>query len=179
MKHTFGIAAATLALTACGGGTTDADADGDGTITTDEARAMVEASQVKPQAGKYATSMQLLDAKIPGAPPEAVQMMGGAMNRKGEFCLTAEEAERGFKQAIEEGQSEACSIQTFTIEGNDVKLAMTCAGEGLGEMAVDMNGKVTPTSSNMTMVMNGTIPEMGAVEMTMAFEQERIGECDG
>jgi len=171
-----------IALAGCGSdtGSVDADADGDGTITANEARdAMAAATQdLRPEPGKYTSTMTLVDAKIPNAPAEMAQMMGSAMNRTTEFCLTPEEAERGFKEAIAEGQSEACDITNFTIDDGDVNLAMSCAGDGMGSMDATMTGKVTPTSSDMTMNMKGDIPELGAIEMTMAFTQERLGDCD-
>ncbi|MEO0699453.1 MAG: DUF3617 domain-containing protein [Pseudomonadota bacterium] len=172
--------AAALALSACGGETSvDADADGDGAITTSEARAAVEAAgaDLKPEPGQYATTMTLTDVNIPGAPPEMAQMMGQAMNRTGEFCLTPEQAERGFEGSLKEGQNEACTIETFTIEGNQVDMAMSCNQAGMGDMAVTMSGEVAPTQSDLTMKMNGTIPQLGAVEMALSFQQKRVGDC--
>lgn len=171
-----------LALSGCGGsGEVDADADGDGNVTAAEARAAVEEAraELKPEPGQYSTTMTLVNAKIPGAPPEMAQMMGNGMNRSGEYCLTPEMAERGFEDSIKQGQSDTCKIDTFTIDSGDVKMAMTCAGEGMGEMAAELTGKVTSTTSDMTMAMTGNIPQLGPVEMTMAFKQERIGDCEG
>ncbi|MEM6857787.1 MAG: DUF3617 domain-containing protein [Pseudomonadota bacterium] len=174
-------AMAALALSACMGETSvDADADGDGAITASEARAAVEAARadLKPEPGRYETTMKITDVSIPGAPPQMAEMMGQAMNRTGEFCLTPEQAERGFEDSLKEGQSEACKIQTFTIEGNQVEMAMQCDQEGMGDMAVTMSGEVAPTQSDLTMTMNGTIPQLGAVEMAMSFQQKRVGECE-
>jgi hypothetical protein len=175
-----GAGALALVLAGCGGsGSVDADADGDGEITQQEAQAaFAEANrELKPQPGQYKTSMTLVSADIPGAPPEMAQMMGSQMNQTGEFCLTPEEAERGFKDAIQQGQNDACKVENFTMEGGDVNLALNCAAEGMGDMRAEMSGKVTSTSSDMTMKMKGNIPQLGPVEMTMAYTQERIGDC--
>ncbi|NQZ46706.1 MAG: DUF3617 family protein, partial [Erythrobacter sp.] len=96
-----------LALAACGeGGPTDADADGDGEITMDEMRAEVASagSALRPEAGKYAVTMTMVNVDIPGAPPEMVDAMGSMMNTSTEFCLTEEEASKGFEEALSEGQ---------------------------------------------------------------------------
>ncbi|MEL6486722.1 MAG: DUF3617 domain-containing protein [Pseudomonadota bacterium] len=178
---TMAALSAAFALSACGGETSvDADADGDGAITASEARAAVEAAaaDLKPEPGLYETTMTLTDVNIPGAPPEMAQMMGQAMNRTGEFCLTPEQAERGFEDTLKEGQNEACTIETFTIEGNQVDMAMQCNQAGMGDMAVTMSGEVAPTQSDLTMKMNGTIPQLGAVEMALSFQQKRVGECE-
>lgn len=172
---------AAFVLSACGGeASVDADADGDGAITTAEARAAVEAAgaDLKPEPGQYETTMNLVEVNIPGAPPQVAQMMGQAMNRTGEFCLTPEQAERGFEDTIKEGQSEACTIETFTIEGNQVDMAMSCNQGGMGQMAVTMSGEVGATQSDLTMKMNGSIPQMGDVEMELSFQQKRIGDCE-
>ncbi len=168
-----------LALAGCGG-TTDADTDGDGEITAAEANAAVDAagSDLKPQPGKYKATMTFMDANIPGAPPEMKAMMGKSMSNTFEICLTPEEAERGFEGAMTEGR-DGCKIKSFTINGNDLNMAMTCDDAASGQMDVAMTGKVTPTKSDMVMTMNGTMSEFGPMEMKMSFVQERIGECDG
>ncbi|MEM6826701.1 MAG: DUF3617 domain-containing protein [Pseudomonadota bacterium] len=182
MRFLWCTSLAALALTACGGsGEIEADADGDGTITSAEARAAVERAggNVKPLPGQYATTITLIEASIPGAPPEMAQMMGQAMNRTSEHCLTPEMAERGFEDSIKKGQSDACTIDSFSIDDGDVAMKMTCSEADMAEVSVDLNGTVTPTSSDMIMAMDGTIPQLGAMQMKMGFKQERIGECPG
>ena len=183
MKYGICIAAFALALSACGETTVteaDADADGDGTVTASEARAAMEAagSDLKPLPGKYSTVMTLTEANIPGAPPQVVDMMGKAMNREGEFCLTPEQAEKGFEDSLQQGQSEACKIETFSITGNQVNMAMKCAQDGMGDMQVTMDGEVSSTRSDLNMKMAGTIPQLGDVDMALSFTQTRIGDCD-
>jgi hypothetical protein len=171
-------AAAALALTACGGETA-VDADGDGSISASEARAAIEREgDFKPQPGKYKTTMNLIKMDMPGAPAEMKNMMSGMMDRSFEYCLTKEEAEKGFEDALTEGQDESCDIKDFSIDGSDVSMKMSCDQGGMGTMEVTMDGKVSPTSSDMNMTMQGTIPELGPVEMAMSFQQERIGDCD-
>ena len=170
-----------LALAACSGGAVDADADGDGTVTGDEMREAVSqaGSDLKPEPGKYELTMELVKIEAPGAPPQVAQMMGGMMNRTEEFCLTPEMAEQGFAESFKENQNESCKVDTFTLDGGAMDMKMSCSGEdGNGAMSIAMKGDVTPTTSDMTMQMDGTIPQMGDLQMILSYKQRRIGECD-
>ncbi|MEL7445552.1 MAG: DUF3617 domain-containing protein [Pseudomonadota bacterium] len=179
MKRAFGVACLSLALAACGdsGG---ADTDGDGVISNDEARAEVESDggQIKPEPGKYRATMTFVSADIPNAPPEMQSMIGSQMSHSSEICITDEMAERGFEDAIKESQDDSCTIDKFNIDGNDVEMAMSCKDDGAGAMTMSMTGNVTPTRSEMTMISEGMMAEMGGGTVEMKLVQERIGECD-
>lgn len=180
MKKALFAGIATLALAACGGGATDADADGDGEVTASEARAAAEASgaDLKPEPGKYKSSMTFVDAKIPGMPEEVKGMMGSGMNFSSEFCMTPEMADQGFEQAAEQGQQGDCSISKYEIDGNDMVMEMSCKQPGAGDMNVAMQGTVTPTRSEFDVTTKGEIPQFGEAEFKMSMVQERIGDCD-
>ncbi|MEM7780676.1 MAG: DUF3617 domain-containing protein [Pseudomonadota bacterium] len=159
---------------------TSADADGDGEITLDEVRAEMEseAGNMRPEAGKYTVNMTMVNADIPGAPPEMVEMMGTMMNNSFEYCLTPEEAEQGWEESLKQGQDESCTIEKFELDSGDIDMAMTCTPQGGGEMRVAMTGNATPTRSEMTITTNGTLPQLGEANMEMSMVQERIGDCD-
>ena len=92
-------AAASFTLAACGGGAS-ADADGDGEITMAEAAAKTE-DMVRPQPGKYRATVEFVDVEMPGAPQQVQDMMRSMFDRgpqTHEYCLTTEEAEKGFEQ---------------------------------------------------------------------------------
>ena len=179
MKYGFVCALSAVALAACGGETVG-DADGDGTVTNEEARAVAEAAgdAIKPEPGKYKTTMTLIKAEIPGAPPEMVEMMGGMMGGDYEFCLTPEMAEKGFGESLKEGQDDSCNISKFNINGNDIDMAMTCNEAETGNVAITMTGTVGATESDMTMTSKGTMPGMGEANFEMNMKQVRIGDCD-
>lgn len=167
---------ATLALAACG--SPDPDTDGDGKISMEEAQASMEASgAVKPQPGQYRASVELLDFEAPGAPPEAKQMLSGMMQRTFEYCLTPEEAEKGFEEMARSSQSGDCSFEKFDADGNDIDAVMLCTGGGMGEMRVTMDGSGSETASEMTMTMEGNMAGQGQGTMTMRTSHERIGDC--
>jgi uncharacterized protein DUF3617 len=180
MSITKFMAAAALtsafALAACGETTVDADADGDGDVTAAEVEALV--TDLRPDAGKYSVNLNLVKADIPGAPQQMLDAMGGMMNRSFEYCLSEEEAEKGFEESLKEGQSDSCQIDKFALTGNDIDMAMTCAAEGQGSMQVSMTGTVSPTRSDISVVSKGTIPPFGDSNFEMTMLQERIGDCD-
>lgn len=168
--------AATLALAACG--SPDPDTDGDGKISMEEAQASLEASgAVKPQPGQYRASVELLDFQAPGAPPNATEMMQGMFQRTFEYCLSPEEAERGFEEMAKTSQNGDCSFETFEADGNDIDAVMVCTGGGMGEMRVTLDGSGDETSSEMTMSMQGDFSGEGEGSMTMTTKHERIGDC--
>ncbi|MBD2841237.1 DUF3617 domain-containing protein [Erythrobacter rubeus] len=180
MKYFAAPAIAAFALTACGSPGGDADTDGDGTVTASEARALAEAAgdTIRPEPGKYRASMTFVSADIPGAPPQMQDMMASSMSNTFEFCLTPEMAEQGFGEALQEGQDDSCTISKLNIDDTDVDMAMTCSAEGQGEMQIAMTGTVSPTRSEMNVMSEGNMDELGNAKMEMKLVQERIGECD-
>lgn len=174
--------ASAIALSACGGagGAVDADADGDGEVTSEEMVAAADqvSDQMKPQPGQYRASVEFVSADIPGAPPEMVEMMSGMMSQSHEFCMTQEMAEDGFAEAMQEGRrDDSCTVSRMTIDGGQMDMAMTCNDPDAGEMNIAMNGTVSPTSSDINMVTQGTFGPMGEGRMEMNVKQERIGDC--
>ena len=175
------LAASTLA--ACGGSNSvDADADGDGEVTQEEMEAAAEAmgEQMKPQPGEYRATVSFLEADIPGAPPEMLEMMGGAMSNTTEFCMTEEMAGEGFGEAMKQGnQSDNCTVSRMTVNNGQMDMAMTCNDPQVGEMSIEMNGEVSPTKSDITMTTEGAFGMLGEGKMSMNVKQERIGDCAG
>ena len=181
MKFRLWGAATALALAACAGdeAPVNPDADSDGKMTATEVRdALLSNEDIKPEAGLYQTSMTLTKVEMPGAPAEMADMMRQAMNQSSEVCLTPEQAERGFKDTIQESQSEACTIDSYDLDGGKIAMTMTCDEEGLGLMNVEMSGEVSATSSNLNMQMKGATAATQDLEIEMNFQQKRIGECN-
>jgi hypothetical protein len=179
MKLYLFAAGAAFALSACGGGTTDADTDGDGEVSSSEMAAAAEAmsGKVQPEAGQYRTTVTFLEADIPGAPPQVQEMMGEMMSTSTEFCLTPEQAAMGFEESLSEGQQEGCTMTKFTHNGSDIDMAMSCDQQEMGQMTITMTGNVEPTSADMEMSMTGNNPQMGDMSMKLNYKQERIGDC--
>ncbi|QUL38205.1 DUF3617 domain-containing protein [Erythrobacter sp. JK5] len=175
-----------LGLAACGGdsGAGSADADNDGEISLNEAAAEVDRNQgmIRPQAGLYRGTMELVDLQVPDAPPEAQQMlkaMIGGEPRTHEFCLTEEDAEQGFEKMAKESQGGDCSFERFDIQSGRMDAVMNCQVPGQGAAKITLQGTGTRTSSDMTMNMDASGPNGETMKMTMKTSQQRVGDCPG
>lgn len=174
-------AAASFALAACGGNTS-ADADGDGEITMAEAAAKTE-GMVKPRPGKYRATVEFLDVELPGAPQQVQDMMRGMFDQgpqTHEYCLTAEEADRGFEEMARQAREDdsSCTFEKFDADGGRIDAVMNCDAGGQGAARMTMQGTGGETSSQMTMTMDAKGPGGEAMTMRMKSSQERIGDCD-
>ena len=168
-----------LAIAACAeDGPTDAD--GNGEISMDEMRAEVAnaGSALRPEAGKYAVTKAMVNVDIPGAPPEMIDAMGSMMNTSTEFCLTEEEASKGFEKALSEGQDDSCTIEQFDLDGGKIDMVMNCTPQEGGSMQVSITGDVSPTRTQVSVATKGNLPPMGEMNIEMNMVQERVGDCD-
>ncbi|MEL6239414.1 MAG: DUF3617 domain-containing protein [Pseudomonadota bacterium] len=130
---------------------------------------------MKPQPGKYASDLTLIDADIPGLPKQMLGMIKKRMSRSTTICLTAEEVEEGYKAALARTQDGECTYERFNATGGVIDAKMICKGPN-GPMTMVMNGTGTKTNSDVTMNVTGN---MGGGEgaMTMRVVQTRLGDC--
>ena len=173
-------AAASLTLAACGG--SNADADGDGEISMEEAAAR-SADMVRPQPGKYRATVEFVDVSMPGAPQQVQDMMRSMFDKEAqshEYCLTKEEADKGFEEMARQAQDNDtnCSFEKFDAAGGQIDAIMNCNADGQGAARMTMTGTGSETSSEMTMTMDAEGPNGQTMKMTMKSSQERIGDCD-
>lgn len=175
MRNIVLVAAVGCLLAGCSS-EVDADADGDGTVSQAEMAAMAD-SAIRPDPGQYRSTTELIEADIPGAPANMVEMMkSGMANQTTEYCLTQEEADKGFEEMAKGSQDGECTTSKFVVNGGDIDAEMSCKA-GSGEMRMTMDGTGTTTSMDMTMTMEGEIPGMGDAKMVMRVQSERIGDC--
>lgn len=177
MRKFLVLAAASGLLAACGGGADDADADGDGKITMAEAADKARDATIRPKPGQYRATMEVVDFEVPGAPPQAKDMMKQMMGRSFEYCLSQEDADKGFEEMAKESQDGNCSFEKFDIDGGKMDAVMVCSGDKGEPIRMTMDGMGTETSSKMTMTMDGAIPGYGAGKMIMKTSHQRIGDC--
>jgi len=164
MKYASTIAAGImlLGLAACSGGdvsTAGADADGDGSVSVREAEGAMSASGFKPEPGLYRSTTDF-----------------GGMDNSIEYCITPEMSEQGLEAMMREGQDGECSYERFNLSGaGELDAVMVCAMDE-GSVRMEMEGTLTPTSSDMMMTMSG---DVAGQKMTMSAnsKSERIGDC--
>lgn len=130
---------------------------------------------MKPQPGQYESRVELLSMDIPGMPANMTGMMKGAFERSVTICLTPEEVEEGYKDALRKSQDGDCKYQRFSATGGSIDAEMICDTEN-GPMTLTMTGTGTPTTSDVTMMMKGNMGP-GPGSMSMRVRQKRIGDC--
>ena len=171
------IAACTDSAPADEANSTDA-ADSGEEISLNEVQEKIASEQIKPKAGQYRSSAKLISIDIPGAPPQLAEMMGKAMEAQtSEYCLTQDQVDKGFEEMAKESQEGDCSFQKFDMAGGDIDAKMSCTVQGDAQMQIAMTGKGTETSMDMTMTLEGKVPQAGEIKMVMQSKQERIGDC--
>ncbi|MEO9461040.1 MAG: DUF3617 domain-containing protein [Marinomonas sp.] len=172
------VLASVCALVAACSDDAPADADGDGEVSAAEMAAEVEKADIKPQAGEYSASSELVSIDIPGAPEGMADMMKGAMkSQDNKFCITQEQADKGFEEMAKESQQGDCTVKSFEVDGGDIDAVMSCSAAGQGEMSITLDGSGTATTMEMEVTMEGKLPQIGDAKMVMRTTQKRIGDC--
>lgn len=166
-----------FALAACG------DSGGDQPKTAQQV-ASEASSLVKPEPGKYSSTMKIVSFDIPGLPAAQAEQMKQAMSSTGshtaEYCLTKEEADKGFEEMARKSSDKNCVFDKFDATANTIDARMTCKTPQGGTSTMAMTGAITATS--MKMVMDGEqtmpgVPGKGVVKMKMEVTSRRIGDC--
>jgi hypothetical protein len=170
---------AAFGLAACGGAQQDdGGAAGDSSISTEDVAAMANANAIRPDAGQYRVTMEVLEVDIPGAPEGAASMMRNMMGGQTHtYCLRQEDVEKGFEEMARQGQEGSCSFQRFDVDGGRFDAEMICKDNGQGSMTMTMQGQGTRTSSEVDMTMKGNLAGMGDSTIRMRAQHERIGDC--
>ncbi len=180
MNHRILLAAAIsiLPLSSCGGAD-EAGSDAAGGLSGEEvADRASEAIRLEP--GQYRATAELVSIDIPGAPAQVLDMMKQSMsgqNTTSEYCLTPEEAAKGYEEMAKNSADSQCNVKRFDVDGGDIDAEMTCKSAGGEDARMILAGTGTPTSSDMTMTMEMAIPQMGKGTMVMRAQHQRIGDC--
>ena len=95
--------------------------------------------------------------------------------RKTKICVTAEEVEEGWKDALRKSQDGECKYESFSASGGQMDAVMVCNTEN-GKMTMEMSGTGTSTTSDVTMKMSGNMGT-GPGSMSMRVKQKRLGDC--
>ena len=141
----------------------------------------------QPQPGQYETQVKLLEFSVPGIPPEQADrlksMMGNVGDQASSYCLTPEEAKKGFEESIRkmsEGQGGMnCKFTTFDVDNGKLNAEMTCDGQQGMNSTMKLAGTATAQSTSMRMAMTqkAAIIPGGEMRMEMQMDSKRTGEC--
>lgn len=162
------------ALVACSGGG-KADADGDGKVSMGEAAKRAEAAGLKPTPGLYKATVTMTGIDIP-AMPAGMEGHGAGTSTNLEYCLTKEDADKGFEDMLKQGQDKSCSYERFALDGGKLDAVMVCDGDQ-GKMRMEMLGSATPTSSKFDASMAMNMAGQGEATMKFSAVHERVGDC--
>ena len=137
---------------------------------------------VKPQPGQYRSTMKVTNFAIPGMPADKAAQMKGMFSASGtstEFCLSAEEADKGFEEFTKRMAQGKCSFDQFNTTSDTLDAKMTCqTGQGMTGK-YEMNGSFSATGSKMALKVNQSAPGLpgGGMMMEAEVTNERIGDC--
>lgn len=181
MKHPMIAAAACLSIALAGCGN-----DSKEPKTAEEV--VAEAGKLdKPEPGQYQTTVKMLKFSVPGLPADQAErlksMMGNTGQRTSSYCLTREEADKGFEDMVRkmsEGQGGLkCEFAKFDVADGDIDAEMTCNGPQGLKSAIVLDGKATSRGTSMRMSMTQTAAMIpgGEMKMDMQMDSRRTGDC--
>lgn len=179
MRFALAAPLAVLALAACGDEPSEPK-------TAEEVAAAAE-GLTKPEPGRYVSSAEMIEFSVPGLPPEQAEQLKGMMSGMGSeentYCLTPEEAEGGFEEAVRKmgqgSQGMKCEFNKFDASGSDLDAELACTGPEGASATMQMEGTMEAQSSEMTMAMTQKAPGIpgGEMSMKMRVKSRRVGEC--
>lgn len=162
-----------LALGACSKGGVEAKNE-----SAESVAKKVAASDVKPNPGRWETSMKIEKMEMPGMNPQVQEQLkrSSAMTQSIFTCLTPEQVNRpdaGFFGASQSG----CTYKNFSMTGGRIEAELNCNREGM-QMHMTMQGTYSPDSYDVKVTNQA---DMGGRQMstTMAMNARRVGECNG
>jgi hypothetical protein len=141
----------------------------------------------QPLPGRYETKVKLLQFAVPGLPAAQADriksMMGNVGGETTSYCLTPEEAKKGFEESVRkmsEGQGGmSCDFSRFDVDGGKLAAEMACKGpQGMtSEMKLDGTATAQSTSMHMAMTQKAAMIPGGEMRMEMQMDSHRTGDC--
>ncbi len=136
----------------------------------------------RPEPGMYRTTITIADVRFPGLPAgqaERMKSILGASGKTVEFCLTPEDAGKGFEDFNKRAAEGKCSYDSFNAASGTLDAKMTCqTGRGMTTRS-ELHGTFSGTGSQLTMKTDSAMPGMpgGGLHMEARVTNERIGDC--
>jgi hypothetical protein len=139
----------------------------------------VEAAGLKPRPGRWEMTMKMNKMDIPNMPPQAKEAMNKQMNvtQTAASCLTQEQVDKPGGAFFGQG-NEDCKYDHFAMADGKIDAAMTCAQQGT-QLKMTMAGAYTETNYDIAVTSKGEIQKGMPMEIEMAINARRTGECTG
>lgn len=181
MKRVTMAAAAVLMLAACGG-RSDGEADKAGNEAAaagdaEDAAAGGEAGAVAMAPGQWEMRVEIAAMEVPGMPQGAMPQIPATTIR---HCVTPEEAGRpgaGFLTGNQDAAQNDCTYENFSTANGRVQGTVTCR-VAEGTMRTTMDGRITPTSIEMTQQMEMSGTGMPNTRTESRVTGRRVGDCE-
>lgn len=137
----------------------------------------------RPQPGLYRTNSRIVSFEVPGMLPAQAEQMKAMFTSTGEsreYCLTREEADKGWEAATSKLAEGNCTYDRFNAARGALDAKLTCqTGQGM-KSTIEMKGTMTSTGSNMTMSIAQAAPlpgGNGGIRMVAEVSSQRVGDC--
>lgn len=179
MRRQIIAAAALVALAGCGEEKKEP-------VTADEV--IAESGELEtPRPGQYRTTVEIVDVSIPGLPAAQAEqmksMMGNMSAQASAYCLTEQEARKGFEDSIrkmtEGSGGMKCEFEDFAVDGGKIAAALACQGpQGMSaDIALDGTASAEASAMRMKMTQKTAMIPGGEMRMEMKMDSRRVGDC--
>lgn len=138
----------------------------------------------RPTPGLYRSTSQIVSFEVPGVSPAQAERMKGMFataDEGREFCLTKEEADKGFEEMTRKLAEGNCTYDHFKASGGNLDAQLSCETGKDMKASIAMKGTVGADASRMTMAVDQSAPGMpgGNVKIVAEVVSQRVGDCPG
>ena len=150
-----------------------------------EAEVKQAAAQLaNPKPGMYRSTSKLVSFEVPGmAPAQSARLkeMFSTTQQGRDYCLTPEDAEKGFEAAMQKLPQGSCQYDRFNVSGAKLDAQMTCVTGKDMKALITLVGTVGEEGSQMRMSVNQSAPggQVGGMKMVADVASQRTGDCTG
>lgn len=138
----------------------------------------------RPTPGLYRTTSKVVDFQVPGMAPAQAEKMRGMFSTDGEgseYCLTKEEADKGWEEATKKLAEGNCKYDRFEASGGKLDAKLSCETGKDMQSSIEMKGTMTSEGSQMTMAVDQSAAGLpgGGIKMILEVASQRVGDCAG
>jgi hypothetical protein len=139
----------------------------------------VDASNLKPQPGRWESTMKFEKMDLPNMPPQAKAAMNKHMAISQTFtsCLTPQQAEKPDASFFQKNAS-GCTYDHFVMADGKIDAAMTCNAADHA-IKTTMVGTYTPTAYEVRVSSQGEMQPGMPMSTQVSIASRRVGDCTG
>ncbi len=142
-----------------------------------------EASGEQMLAGRWEQTVALEEFDMPGAPPQAREMLEKAFASKGAqaSCVSQEQLDQSIEQRAQDAmQGQNCAMEGFDNELGKISGTMNCSTGAGASSEVKIVGNYDAENLDMSLDMNMKDPSIqgGEGRMKLRLTSRRLGDCN-